>query len=98
MAAGELVPDALMLALLFDALAGDGFILDGFPRTTAQAEALDGELERLRVGLPRAIALELADDILVERLAGRRICRARLGRKMTARVRRALQPLGFGAQ
>lgn len=74
MRAGELVPDAVVIALLRDAMTGDGFILDGFPRTTAQAEALDAELDRLGLGLPSAILLDVPDEILVTRLAGRRIC------------------------
>ena len=74
MRAGELVPDAVVIALLREAVTDDGFILDGFPRTTAQAEALDAELDRLELGLPRAILLDVPDEILVTRLAGRRIC------------------------
>jgi adenylate kinase len=64
MDAGDLVPDALLLELLEDALPATGFLLDGFPRTLPQAEALGG-----RVGL--AILLDVPDDLLVERLAAR---------------------------
>jgi adenylate kinase len=65
MDAGDLVPDALLFELLEDALPATGFLLDGFPRTLPQAEALGG-----RVGL--AILLDVPDDLLVERLAARR--------------------------
>ena len=64
MDAGELVPDALLLELLEDALPATGFLLDGFPRTLSQAEALGG-----RVAL--AILLDVPDAALVERLAAR---------------------------
>lgn len=64
MDAGDLVPDALLFELLEDALPATGFLLDGFPRTLAQAEALGG-----RVGL--AILLDVPDDLLVDRLAAR---------------------------
>jgi adenylate kinase len=67
---GELVPDELVLGLVREAVAGGSFVLDGFPRNVAQAEALDAEVR------PRAIAIEVPDAALVERLSGRRICEA----------------------
>jgi adenylate kinase len=76
MAAGELVPDAIVIELLREALRHDGFVLDGFPRTIGQAEALDGELARIGFALPQAVVLEVPDEALVERLSGRRICEA----------------------
>lgn len=76
MDAGELVPDDLVVALVEERLreadAQAGYILDGFPRTTAQAEALATR----HVEIQRVINLEVPDDEVVRRLAGRRICRA----------------------
>jgi adenylate kinase len=74
MKAGELVPDELVVGLVRDAIGDEGYLLDGFPRTTAQAEALDAALERAGRPLPGAIVIELPDAALVERLSGRRIC------------------------
>ena len=71
---GDLVPDELMLELVLDRLsqpdAANGFLLDGFPRTVAQAEALIAALEGDRV-LERIILLEVPDDVLVERALAR---------------------------
>jgi len=64
MSAGELVPDALMFALLEEAMPTGGFLLDGFPRTLAQAGALGA-----RVDL--AVLIDVPDDVLTERLAAR---------------------------
>jgi adenylate kinase len=76
--AGGLVPDELVFGLVVDALtprtAAGEFILDGFPRTTPQAHALDSELERLERRRPRAILIEVPDAVLIGRLSGRRIC------------------------
>jgi adenylate kinase len=71
---GELVPDALVFALLEEAMPPDGFLLDGFPRTTAQAEVLDCRLERLGQPQPHAVLIDVLEDVLVDRLGGRRIC------------------------
>jgi adenylate kinase len=68
---GELVPDELVVGLVNDALGHEGYILDGFPRTVAQAETLDGELERAGRALPLALLLHVPDDEVVHRLAGR---------------------------
>jgi adenylate kinase len=74
MEAGELVPDEIVLELVHEAIGEGGYVLDGFPRNTTQAEALDAGLERAGRALPRAVALEVPDEALVGRLSGRRIC------------------------
>jgi adenylate kinase len=75
---GDLVPDGVMVGLIAERVsrdeAADGFILDGFPRTTAQAEALDAEMEKLERALTAAILIEVPDDEVVRRLGGRRTC------------------------
>jgi adenylate kinase len=71
MQAGELVPDELVVRLVTDAIGDGGYVLDGFPRTTAQAEALDAALEQDGRELPRAVLLDVPDQEVVERLAGR---------------------------
>ena len=75
MAAGNLVSDDLMLGLLEERFAQpdtrNGFILDGYPRNLAQAAALDGLLERLRQPMDLAVQLDVSNDLLVDRLAGR---------------------------
>jgi adenylate kinase len=72
---GELVPDAVVIGVAEERLAAadakTGFILDGFPRTAAQAEALDGMLARLGVSLERCVALAVDENELVERLLKR---------------------------
>lgn len=76
MDAGELVPDDVVVRMVSDALADQpgGFILDGFPRTVAQADALESELERSSRPLTGVLALALDDEAAVKRLAGRRTC------------------------
>jgi adenylate kinase len=78
MRAGELVPDELIDGLMAARIADDdaraGFILDGYPRTVAQARSLTDVLERLRQPLSAAILFEVADDVVVQRLSGRRSC------------------------
>ena len=75
---GDLVPDEVMVGLIAERVsrseAGDGFILDGFPRTIAQAEALDAKLEELGRELTAAILIDVPDDEVVRRLGGRRTC------------------------
>jgi adenylate kinase len=79
METGALVPDDVMIGLIADRLrqpdAGPGFILDGFPRTIAQAEALDRLLKDLGQTLDRVVYFEVAEPELVRRLTGRRLCR-----------------------
>jgi adenylate kinase len=76
MHAGELVPDNVVVGMVTRALDQEpgGFILDGFPRTLGQADALDGELERRGRPLTAVLAFELPDEVAVKRLAGRRTC------------------------
>jgi adenylate kinase len=75
MAAGNLVSDDLMLGLLEERFAQpdtrNGFILDGYPRNLAQAAALDGLLERIGQPMDIAVQLDVANELIVERLAGR---------------------------
>jgi adenylate kinase len=69
---GDLVPDDLMIDLIRERLEGqDGFILDGFPRTLPQAEALDTMLEEIGKPLDAVILLSAGDDVATERLQGR---------------------------
>lgn len=75
---GELVPDHVVIALLEERLtlpdAADGFLLDGFPRTVAQAERLARRLASRGEHLDGVVALEADEDVLVARLSGRFIC------------------------
>ena len=72
---GDLVPDELMIELIRDKLSGDGtqggFVLDGFPRTLAQAEALDAMLAELGRRLALALEFHVPEEVAVERLRGR---------------------------
>jgi adenylate kinase len=78
MDAGDLVPDELIVAMAADRLqeedAADGFILDGFPRTLAQAEALDNQLAKLSRRVTAALLIDVPDEELIRRLSGRRVC------------------------
>lgn len=73
---GALVPDELVVRMVQDRLAKDdckpGFLLDGFPRTVAQAEALDELLKSMDRGLDHVLLLDVPDEVLVERITGRR--------------------------
>jgi adenylate kinase len=75
---GDLVPDELIIAMINEALstpdAKRGFILDGFPRTEKQAEALDEELSRLGRHLSAALLVDVPEEEVVRRLSGRRVC------------------------
>ncbi len=78
MDAGELVPDDVIIGMITDRLtsgdARDGFLLDGFPRNEQQADALNGALEGLDRRLTAVLLIEVPDDDVVRRLAGRRVC------------------------
>ncbi len=80
MDAGQLVPDELVIGLVKERLAKDdakiGFILDGFPRNTAQAVALDSELADMGIVLDGALLVDVAFDVIVKRLSSRRTCRS----------------------
>jgi adenylate kinase len=79
MDAGQLVPDEVTIGLIRDRLtepdAAGGFLLDGFPRNVAQAEALEAMLTGISVKLDRAVELKVDNDEVVRRIAGRRLCR-----------------------
>ena len=76
MDAGELVPDSVILGLVREAIqdAGSGFIMDGFPRTIAQAEGVDSMLSEMDKSIDAVIILDVPDEALVKRLRGRRSC------------------------
>jgi len=80
MDAGDLVPDEVIVGVIVEALesaeARDGFILDGFPRTTPQAEALDAKLADLGRAVNAVLLIDVGDDEVVRRLGGRRTCEA----------------------
>ncbi len=79
MDSGGLVPDSVIVDMMGSRLQEEdcqrGFILDGFPRTVPQAQALDELLKGLGIALDGAILLDVADDVVVDRLCGRRMCR-----------------------
>jgi adenylate kinase len=78
MDAGDLVPDEVIIGMIIkrvnDSDAADGFLLDGFPRNEQQADALAEALTGLGRRLSAALLIEVGDDELVRRLAGRRVC------------------------
>jgi adenylate kinase len=74
---GLLVPDEIILGLIEEALeAGDngGWIMDGFPRTLAQAEALEAMLEKRELSVDRVLNIEVDPELIVRRLSNRRVC------------------------
>lgn len=80
MDSGALVPDEVVVGIVCERLqesdCRSGFILDGFPRTVAQADALRKTLMQMSYPLQAVISLNVDEDVLVERLTGRRICRS----------------------
>lgn len=76
---GDLVPDEVTIGIVRERLSKDdcqnGFLLDGFPRTVAQAEALETMLADIGRKLDYVIHIDVSQDVLMERLTGRRICR-----------------------
>ena len=78
MDAGELVPDELIVAMAAERLqqddAQDGFILDGFPRTIDQAQALEQQLSELGRRVTAALLIDVPDEEVIRRLSGRRVC------------------------
>ncbi|MFE2579483.1 adenylate kinase [Streptomyces sp. NPDC059378] len=79
MDAGNLVPDEVTIAMAKDRMeqpdASNGFLLDGFPRNVSQAEALDEVLNTESIKLDAVLDLEVPEEEVVKRIAGRRICR-----------------------
>lgn len=79
MDAGQLVPDEVTIGIVKERLSEEdcrkGFLLDGFPRTVPQAEALEGILQELGMALDAVLNVAVPDEKLVARLTGRRICR-----------------------
>lgn len=77
---GELVPDKIVLGLVEERVKQDdckkGFILDGFPRNTAQAESLDKLLNDIKMPLTSALSVDVPKDDLMKRLTGRRTCKS----------------------
>jgi adenylate kinase len=77
---GELVPDDLVVGLVVDRLHEDdtqnGYLLDGFPRTIAQADALERVLAGQGERIDRVIYIDTPRDVLIKRIAGRRVCEA----------------------
>lgn len=75
---GQLVPDELVVDLVADRIVQDdcakGFVLDGFPRTIPQAEALDAALVSMNTKIDYAIDVEVPDENIIERMGGRRAC------------------------
>jgi adenylate kinase len=75
---GDLVPDEVIIGVILDRLAEsdteDGFLLDGFPRTDQQAEALDEALKKVDRRLTAALLIDVPEDDIVRRLSGRRVC------------------------
>lgn len=78
MGAGELVPDDLVVSIMSEAIAendsADGLMLDGFPRTVPQAQALDEQLTGAGTPLDAVVVIDADEDVIVERITGRRSC------------------------
>lgn len=78
MESGQLVPDELVIALVEDRLSQsdcvNGYLLDGFPRTVAQADALDQFSTKVGKPLDYVIDFQVGDDVIIDRIVGRRVC------------------------
>lgn len=76
---GKLVPDSTIIGIIKDRLSMEdckkGFILDGFPRTLAQAEALEVLMKEMGIKLDKVISLNVPDELIVGRVTGRRVCK-----------------------
>ena len=94
MDAGELVPDDVIIGVILEALASDeaanGFLLDGFPRTVPQADALGEALQKVGRKLTAVLLIDVPDEEVVRRLSGRRI--SSLGPRLPRRLRPAQAP------
>ena len=77
---GKLVPDSTIIGIIKDRLSQEdckkGFILDGFPRTLAQAEALEVLMKDMGIALDKVISLNVPDELIVGRVTGRKVCPA----------------------
>lgn len=77
---GKLVPDSTIIGIIKDRLSQEdckkGFILDGFPRTIAQAEALEVLMKEMGITLDKVISLNVPDELIVGRVTGRKVCPA----------------------
>jgi adenylate kinase len=75
---GDLVPDELICRVIMERVdsdeAADGFLLDGFPRTTGQADTLESALEKRGRSLTAALLIDVDDETVIKRLSGRRVC------------------------
>lgn len=75
---GQLVPDELVVAIVKDRLAdpdcAEGALLDGFPRTVVQADFLEKALPEIGIKIDKVLSIEVAEEELIERLTGRRVC------------------------
>lgn len=75
---GDLVPDDVLIGIIAERLesgeADQGFILDGFPRTVPQAEALDAKLHQLGRSMTAVVLIDSSDEEIIRRLSGRRVC------------------------
>lgn len=75
---GKLVPDSTIIGIIKDRLSEDdckkGFILDGFPRTLAQAEALEVLIKEMNIKLDKVISLNVPDELILGRIVGRKVC------------------------
>jgi adenylate kinase len=80
MDAGKLVPDDVIIGLIEERLKDEdtkkGFVMDGFPRTVAQAQALDRMLDRSGTRIDRVVVIDVPDAMIVDRISGRRSCKS----------------------